>query len=422
MPTSFTKEERVMFDDMVEGFEDQLTYAALANKYEMLGPEEMVHTRDRVWIPSPMIGSSYDGFDQTSNFDGLTEMSIPVAIGFHKSSPKRLSAKNLRNKSALAQYADAATEKLTSDVNTALRTRAALYGSIFVKRTQAPTGFDDLAQAKAAMTRIGVGPANRVFMAGSDAEIGFASNLSNRAEATSRSNDAYSTGLIARNVAGFNAYSDDQAIILGAATGGATTVNGANQYWEPKATIVEPDGEEVNVDNRSSLLTITAATYANIKVGDAFTIAGVNAVHKISKQDMGKPKTFRVIGKPSAGVIQVAPAIISNGGNTIAGKEYQNVSATPANGAALTWLNTTTAELNPFFKRDALLLMPGSFAVDPQDGWMTMRARTSKMGIAIQYTRQGDINTLDVKARWDIDFGTAFTDYELGGAMAFGQA
>jgi hypothetical protein len=143
-----------------------------------------------------------------------------------------------------------------------------------------------------------------------------------------------------------------------------------------RANVARLLGQTVNVDNRYSNLTITATTYANIKVGDAFTIAGVNSVHMISKQDTGQLQTFRVVGKPSAGVIQVAPAIISAQGATRPEVEYQNVTATPANGAAITWLNTVTAPLNPFFVRDTLLLIPGSFSVDPQDGWQTMRART----------------------------------------------
>jgi hypothetical protein len=179
-------------------------------------------------------------------------------------------------------------------------------------------------------------------------------------------------------------------------------------------------GQTVNVDNRYSNLTITATTYANVKVGDAFTIAGVNSVHMISKQDTGQLQTFRVVGKPSAGVIQVAPAIISAQGATRPEVEYQNVTATPANGATITWLNTVTAPLNPFFVRDTLLLLPGSFSVDPEDGWQTMRA-TTDLGIAVQYTRQGQINDLSVKARFDIDFGTALTAPNMAGVELFNQ-
>lgn len=421
MATSFTKEEMVVFDETVEGFDDLLSYGALANKYEPLTPEQMLHTRDRFWIEAPMIGSSYDGFDQTSNFDGLTELSVPATVGFHKSSPKTLSSKNLRNINAMRMYGDAAKVKLAADVNIALRNRVALEGSQFVKRTVAPTGFDDLALAMAVMTEQGVPLNDRIAMIGVRSGIGMASNLAGRSEATTRSQKAYATGLIASNIANFDAYSDDAPVRLGAATGGSTTVNGANQYFEPAAFYTEGDGEQVNLDNRRQNLTVTATTYANVKIGDAFTLAGVNSVHMIEKSDTGNLQTFRVVGKPSAGVIQISPPIISNGGSTIGGKEYQNVTATPANGATLTWLNTVTAELNPFFVKNSLMLIPGSFVVDPEDGWNTMRATTPKFGIGITYTRQGSINDLSVKARWDIDFGTVFLNPQMGGAIIFNQ-
>jgi hypothetical protein len=70
--------------------------------------------------------------------------------------------------------------------------------------------------------------------------------------------------------------------------------------------------------------------------------------------------------------------------------------------------------------RDALLLIPGSFAVDPEDGWQVMRARTD-LGIGITYVRQGEINDLSVKARFDVDFGTSLTQPQLAGVELFNQ-
>jgi hypothetical protein len=78
-----------------------LSYGALASQVRPLDDKEMVHTRDRFWIDAPMIGSSYrrlrpDGKLRRHHRDG----SFPASVGFHKSSPKILSAKNLRNQSA----------------------------------------------------------------------------------------------------------------------------------------------------------------------------------------------------------------------------------------------------------------------------------------------------------------------------------
>lgn len=420
MATSFSREEKIVFDKMVEGFEDSLVIAKEVTKFTPPGPQDMVHFGDKFWLPVPMIGASYDGFDQTSNFDGLTETSVPVSIGFHKSVPKTLSAKNLRNEWALQQYADAAKQKLASDINGSVFDTAAL-GSVFVKRTAAATGFDDVAVIDTTFAKTGVTNSDRSLFLSASSYNAMASNLAKpQTSGLTKTSTAYERGFVGQ-ISGFDTFKNDTAKTLAAATGGSTTVNGAGQYWEPKATSTGATGETDNVDNRSQNLTITATTYANVKVGDAFTIAGVNSVHLITKQDTGQLQTFRVIGKPSAGVVTIWPAIISNGGATIGGKEYQNVTATPANGAAITWLNTTTAEQNPFFVRGSILLIPGSFSVDPQDGWQVMRATTS-LGIAITYARQGNINDLSAKMRWDIDYGTANLQPQMSGVEMFGQA
>lgn len=423
MPSSFPYTVKAAFDDVVESFEDALTYGSMATKIELGDAQEQVYTRDRVWIPQPMIGSSHDGFDQTSNFDGLTQLWVPAQVGFHKSSPKSLSAKAMRNKTAINMYADEVKIKLASDVNKAVRDRVALEGSIFTKRTVAPSGSADLFLSAAQMTEIGVPAGGRVAMVGNRSAIGMLSNVSDRQTMGDLSTSAYREGKISPRIAGFDVYGDDQPIRLAPAAGGTTTVNGANQYWEPAATTVQTDGTENNRDNRYSNLVVTAAAIGQIKKGDAFTIAGVNSVHMISKQDTGQLQTFRVIGVNTAtNTLQIAPALISNGGNTIAGREYQNVSATPANGAALTWLNTTLAELNPFFVRSAVGLLPGTFEVEPEDGWDVMQATTPKLGLRIIVTKQGAINDLSTKMRWDIDFGTVLTQPQFAGAIAFNQA
>lgn len=419
MATSFTKQEQVMFDKVIEGFDDLLVIAKGAELYDPLTAQEAVNARDKFWIPAPMIGASYDGFDQTANFDGLTQLNVPASVGYHKSVPKVLSSKNLRNTYAMDQFGKAAKQKLASDVNAALFNTAALYGSVVSKRTGSPTGYDDVADLDTRMTRIGVPLDGRKAFYSPSAMNAMAGNLASRSEDTARSRNAYEQALIRHDVAGFEVFKNDQEIRLAAAAGGATTVNGANQRTIPAATITSA-GLEENKDNRYTDLVVTSANYAGIKIGDAFTIDGVNELHLISKQNTGQLKTFRVVDKPAANTIRIWPAIIDAAEGTIGSKEYANVSATPASGAALTWLNTATAALNPFFRMESLILIPGSFTVDADDGWQVMRA-TTDVGIGITYTRQGNINDLSCKARWDIDFGTALLNPEMAGVQLFNQ-
>jgi hypothetical protein len=420
MPTKFTHEERVMFDSVIDGFDDLLVIGKAADKFEPLEAQTMERTLDKFWLPAPLISASFDGFDQTANFMDATELNVPVSIGYHKAVPLKLTSKNLRNTSYLSNKGTSAKQKLASDVNLALFNTAALQGSLFNKRTVAPTGYDDVSLCDAQMTEVGVPADNRFYFAAPRVANQMAGDLAKRQTFSGEVQNAYERARIGIDIAGFDVYKNDQSIRLGAATGGAVTVSGANQYYVPTPYSVAATGEISNVDNRGQNLTVTAGTYANIKVGDAFTLPLVNSVHMITKQDTGQLQTFRVVGKPSAGVITIYPPIISNQGGSASEKEYQNVTATPAASAPLTWLNTATAEMNPFFKKEALILVPGTFSVNPEDGWNVMRA-TTELGIGLTYARQGEINDLSVKARWDLDFGTALTNPQMAGNQMFNQ-
>lgn len=420
MANDFLRTEEVAFDNLIAGFDDGLVIGKAADTYNIGSAQDQVNQGDKEWIPAPMISASGDGFSAT--FGGVTDLAVPVSTGIHKHVAKAFSAKERRNQYAVDKWFDSAKQKLGSDVNMALFTRVALYGSVFSKRTVAATGYADVADLDTRLTRIGVPMDGRMAFYSSAEMNAMAGNLASRAEATERSRTAYERALVRSDIAGFDVFKNDLNLRLGAATGGATTVNGANQRHTPASTTTAVTGETENLDNRGMNLTVTAATYANIKIGDAFTIAGVNEVHLITKEDTGELKTFRVVGKPSAGVITIYPAIVCDDGGapTDADKEYKNVSATPADTAPLTWLNTVAANINPFFRKESLLLIPGTFTVNPEEGWAVMSA-TTDLGITITYARQGAIDDLSSKCRLDIDFGTALTNPEMAGAQLFNQ-
>jgi hypothetical protein len=182
-------------------------------------------------------------------------------------------------------------------------------------------------------------------------------------------------------------------------------------------------GEVANVDNRYQNLTIAVAS-GTVKIGDCFTIAGVNSVHAITKQDTGQPKTFRITGIVSggggSGVVQVSPPIISGGGSTDAELQYKNVTATPANGAAITFLNTVDAYVNPFWQKDALEILPGRYAVPADAGAAVMRATTDQ-GIELVMQKQYDINTMKTKYRLDTLYGVVNKQPEMSGIILFSQ-
>lgn len=421
MANAFNKEERVAFENILEGFQDALVLSRAASVYST-NMTEMERSADVLWRPQPYIAQSFAGTDQSANFRDYVQLSVPATLGFSRSVPWTMTAKELRDALQEQRLGDAAKQKLASDINVALMNVAANLGTLVVKRTVAATGFDDAAQMDAIMNEQGVQAFDRFAAFSSRDYNNMASNLAGRGTMQGKPVTAYEKAYVG-NVSGFETFKLDYANRLAAAAGVTVTVNGANQYYTPKATSVATTGETSNVDNRFQNIAISV-TSGTVKVGDCFTIAGVNAVHHITKQDTGQLKTFRVTGIVSgnggSGTVQISPPIISGSGGTDAELAYQNVTATPANGAAITWLNTVSAYVNPFWQKDALELVPGRYAVPEDAGTAVMRASTDQ-GIEVVLQKFYDINTMKTKYRLDTLFGVVNKQPEMSGIILFSQ-
>ncbi|MFK7261321.1 P22 phage major capsid protein family protein [Acinetobacter baumannii] len=417
MSNSFSKEEHVAFEEMLEGFQDQLVLSKLVNKYRM-SDVEAERSNNTIWRPMPYIATSYDGMDQTGNFKDKTQLSVPATIGYKKSSPWILDAQELRDQLQENRLGDAAKQKLASDINVAVTKVASLQGTLVVKRTGAATGFDDVALADAIMNEQGI-PMNdrRIALATRDYNS-MAGDLAKRQNVVGKVQTAYDRAYIG-DVAGFDAFKLDYSERLGAATATGVTIGAANQFYVPKATSKAATDEVSNVDNRYQTITV-AVTGGALKEGDAFTITGVESVHQITKQATGQLKTFRVVKVNSPTSVVISPPIISAQGGSEAEKQYQNVSATPANGAVITMLNTATAYANPFWHRDAIELIPARYAVPTNAGAAVLRATTDQ-GIELVFQKQYDINTMKTKYRLDTMFGVVMVNPEMAGIELFNQ-
>lgn len=422
MANDFNKEERVAFEDLLEGFNDQLVISDMVSKYNV-GDVDAERGSDVIWRPQPYIAQSFSGLDQSANFGDSTQMSVPATIGTVQSSHFQLNATQLRDGLQENRLAQAAKDKLASDINVALMATAANEGTVVVARSGAATGYDDVAEADAAFNELGVGMDMRYMALSSRDYNGMAGNLAERQTMTGKPTKAYERSYVG-TVAGFETHKLDYANSLTAAAGTTVTINGANQFYTPVATAASSNGlNRTNVDNRYQTITI-AVGGGTVAVGDAFTIAGVNSVHHITKQDTGQLKTFRihsiVTGAGGSGTVQISPPIVSNGGSTDAEAQYQNVTATPADAAAITFLNVATASVNPFWHKDAICLLPSRLIIPENSGMATMQGTTDQ-GVTVLMTRQGAIGTLNVQYRMDVFFGTNMDAPEMAGIELFGQ-
>lgn len=421
MPNAFSKEERVAFENVLEGFNDALVLSRNVSVYNT-DSSSMERTNNTIWRPMPYVAQSFSGTDMTSNFKDSTQLAVPATIGFSRSAPWTMTASELRDTLQEGRLGDAAKQKLASDINVAIMSVAATQGTLVVKRTAAASGFDDIAAADAIMNETGVQSFDRYMALSTRDYNNMASNLANRANMVGKPTTAYEKAYVG-NIAGFETFKLDYANRLLARAGVTVSINGANQYYTPKATSTATTGETANVDNRYQTIAITV-TSGTVRVGDAFTVLGVNNVHAITKADTGQLKTFRVTaivtGAGGTGTVQISPPIISGGGATDAELQYKNCTATPANGAAITFLNTVDANVNPFWQKDALEILPGSYAVPTDAGAAVMRASTDQ-GIEVVMQKQYDINTMRTKFRLDVLYGVVNKQPEMSGIMLFSQ-
>ena len=134
MANSFSKEERVAFEDILEGFNDALVLSRNVSVYRTDGTM-MERTNNVIWRPQPYIAQSYNGMDQTLNFTEFTQLSVPSTLGFQKSVPWIMDALELRDALQEGRLGDAAKQKLASDVNLAVMNVAANLGSLVVRTT-----------------------------------------------------------------------------------------------------------------------------------------------------------------------------------------------------------------------------------------------------------------------------------------------
>lgn len=423
MANSFSKEERVAFENILEGFQDALVLSRNVAVYNT-DQQMMERTNNIIWRPQPYISVSYSGTDMTTNFDDYAQLAVPATIGFSRSVPWMLNATELRDTLQEGRLGDAAKQKLASDINVAIMNVAALQGSLFVKRTAAASGFDDVAQCEAIFNEQGVMDTDRYLALSTRDYNGMASNLatSTRSFGNEISDSALRRAFVGR-LASFETYKLDYAIRKTAAAGGGaitmSTLAAAGNYWVPRATSVAATGETSNVDNRFQTITVTSTT--NVAAGDSFTIANVNAVHHITKGDTGQLKSFRVVSVPSSTTLVITPPIISNQGGTDAEAQNQNVVVTSAaSNAAIVFLNTVTGFMNPFWQKDSLEILPGRYAVPTDAGAAVMRASTDQ-GIELVMTKQYDINTMKTKYRLDTLYGVVNKQPEMSGIIMFSQ-
>lgn len=407
MANAFAKEEIVLFEDIVAGFDPNNITARQVSKFK---PPSTEFERSALTVhrPQPYITLGTEGLVlATAAFADRTQLTVPSTLNANDSAPSdiknipfKMNAVQLNDPMQRNRIKDAAIQQLSAIADSTVATEVAKRGSLFIKNGGAITTYGHAAQCEEKMSirDVPIMAARTMIMNPTDYNS-VAGNLADRdAPPTGVSLTAYERSRIP-TIATFDSFKANFMPTQAVQAGTGWLVNGANQDHDPAAT----DGNGNNVDNRTQNLTVDTGS-GTIAEGDAFTIAGVFAVSQVHKNVTSELQTFRVVSRTSATVIVITPAIVvsGGGGGAQANIDYANCSAIPADNAAITFLNVTAAQpSNIFFMNDAVEIVHGSLAtmeLDGSAGVSSMRATTDS-GIEILFAKSSEILGLSTSYR-----------------------
>jgi hypothetical protein len=271
----------------------------------------------------------------------------------------------------------------------------------------APATFADLLNAGVPLDRMSV-PRDGQRMAAIEpgANAAIVAGLSGLFNNQSVLAEQYKTGIIKTGAGMDLAMSQNVPSHTVGALGGTPLVNGANQGLTNSGATDNPYAAT------TSLVTDgwTAAAANRLNQGDTFTIANVFSVNPETKASTGVLQSFLVTANTASdasgnATITISPAIIAGGA-------YQNVSARPADNAAITVTSgaaSTTYTNNIIWHKDAF-----TFVSPKQElpGGMDMAYQASMAdegGVSLRFVRGFDIKANQFISRFDILWGGAVT-------------
>lgn len=415
MSNQFNKEEVVLFEQVLEKFDSDNIVAKRASRFNQPG-KEMQRRGDTVWRPQPMISTTVDGLDITSKIGSVTQLSVPATLSTIENVPFQMNAKELRDEMYREQKARSAAQALSAVINRAMANNIKTWGSLTVDVAGALTGYDDVSLCDALMIENDITNMDKTMVLNARDYNLMAGNLASRT-LRQRSELALSNAELG-DIAGFDTYKTSFGPSLTAAAGGAgITVNGEQKYV-PVSTSTASSGEVENVDNRTMDLTVSSTT--SVVAGDKFTIADVNAVSHVNKNDTGQLKTFTVIEVVDSTTLKIAPPIIVKGASD-AETDYANCSQAALNSKGITFLNTDTVQTNMFFVNDSIEVFGGRLAFDDDMAGVAVTRMMTDSGIEIIFAKQGDVKTGVSTYRFTVFFGVTNLNPEMNGVLLGGQ-
>lgn len=365
---------------------------------------------DTVYARAPVYYQAVDGPDVTGQFQSAEDGKVPVTLDQHKTVPVQfpIHDKTLMMPNFRPNYIDPMAEELAQCIDQSVVDRYWEIPNIVGTPGTGITDTSDIGAVKVFMERRAIPLQGLLgFMEPGDAEA-VAKNIENKA------NVEGSTAAMRRSTIGtirnFSLYSTPvQAVHTVGNYGGTPLVNGAGQVKTYSAADDLDSAKKVSETKRQQLITDgwTNSVTGVLKKGDIITIDGVYDINFRTKKQVGTElKQFTVLQDANSGAstgpatLVISPAIIVSG-------PYQNVSAAPADNAAITVKSgaaNSTHIQQIFFPKPALTMVMAPLEIG--DGMDNLKpTRVTADGFSLSMFQSGDINTLKSLKRVDALWG-----------------
>lgn len=406
-----TKTLEVYFDQTVEGFDASVVMAQQANHHSP-SAVSMSRANNEFWRPQPTMLQMQEGWDTTGkDAQQVKKLSVPASINQFGNIEIALDLQEMQDPTNMKSATDAAQQQISATIDMGVADTVAKSGSLVVTG-QGPMTWKLASTADTIMNEQGVkmGSERSMFLAPQHYND-IAEVLGGKQYHQGDVKNAYQEAKVP-NIAGFKTFQTDYSGFVAGSSATGITLS-ADADYTPVAMKAAPMGEgELPVDNRSAILTVTAPANGSVlQKGDAFTIAGVYAVHHIKKTRTPRLKTFRVISVDGAN-IQYTPPLISSG-------PYQNVTAKGSAGAAISLLNNTDESPSVFWRKNSVELIKGNFdgLQGLAGGARFMKATTKKLGFPIAMLYWLDGKGVVYSVKWLVFYGVNNLNTEMNGIV-----
>ena len=295
-----------------------------------------------------------------------------------------------------ARYITPAAAELANTVDYDL---CGLYNTVFSQvgtPGTSPSAYSDLGAAQQKLDELGA-PQGRVAVLNPAAHWALADGLKGTF-AAKPANDIHTKGFLG-SVAGLDMHMDQN---IRQHTTGTHTTGSTPLVDDDPGTNVEEGDTTLQTDG-------WAVSTAVLTAGDCFTVDGVNAVNPKSRASTGALKQFVSLNaetSDSAGNVTIDVMSSTSEGMRSTGS-YTNMSALPADNAALTMVGTeaTAYPQNLVFHPNAFALVTMPVAM-PSNTWGS-RVTDQKMGLSIRVVKDYDIDADEEIIRLDVLYGVA---------------